>query len=215
MQRLHERYLRKTPQQTRSRHLVDSILTAGLESLRTGTGDGADLPITMDALARSAGIGIGSLYDYFEDRSRLAAAVVAMLLERGIGRWDRVMAEIPSLPLARAIVAIVDAAVSMFGEEPALARRIARVASRSELVPLLDEVAESCAASLGRALRRRPDVETVDLDHAVAGFSVAALANLRARAWSNEELPELREKLVSMLVRRLGVQAPTEQALVA
>ena len=42
-------YLRKVPPQSRSRHLVDSVLTAGVESLRCETCDGTDLPSDAEA----------------------------------------------------------------------------------------------------------------------------------------------------------------------
>jgi AcrR family transcriptional regulator len=79
----YQRFLRKTPQQPRSRSVVDGLLVAALDRLARAD---ADDPLTLNEVAKKAGVAIGSLYDYFPDRTSLlsaAATKVAATLANG------------------------------------------------------------------------------------------------------------------------------------
>jgi AcrR family transcriptional regulator len=54
--------LRKEPQQARSRHLVDAVLEAAVRILNDGGS------FTMAAIAETAGVSVGSLYQYFPNK---------------------------------------------------------------------------------------------------------------------------------------------------
>lgn len=56
--------LRKEPQQTRSRHLVDAVLQAAVRILN----DEGSQAFTMARLAEKAGVSVGSLYQYFPNK---------------------------------------------------------------------------------------------------------------------------------------------------
>jgi AcrR family transcriptional regulator len=64
--------LRKTPTQQRSRALVDSIVEATGRLIAT---EGLDA-LNTNRVAEAAGVSVGSLYQYFHDRSELIEAVV-------------------------------------------------------------------------------------------------------------------------------------------
>ncbi|MFN7134796.1 MAG: TetR/AcrR family transcriptional regulator, partial [Myxococcales bacterium] len=64
------------PKQERSRALVDVLLEATARILQT---DGAE-KLSTNAIARVAGVSVGSLYQYFPDKE----AVVAALIERKV-----------------------------------------------------------------------------------------------------------------------------------
>ena len=64
--------MRKTPTQQRSRALVDSIVEATGRVIAT---EGLDA-MTTNRVAEAAGVSVGSLYQYFHDRSELIEAVV-------------------------------------------------------------------------------------------------------------------------------------------
>ncbi len=56
--------LRKEPQQTRSRHLVDAVLEAAVRILN----DEGSHAFTMARVAEKAGVSVGSLYQYFPNK---------------------------------------------------------------------------------------------------------------------------------------------------
>lgn len=64
--------MRKKPTQQRSRALVDSIVEA---TGRLIAAEGLDA-LTTNRVAEAAGVSVGSLYQYFHDRSELIEAVV-------------------------------------------------------------------------------------------------------------------------------------------
>jgi AcrR family transcriptional regulator len=67
------RFLRREPTQARSRALVDSIVDAFDQLLRTFS-DERD--VTIERLVARAGVGIGSFYEYFTNRDSLIGALV-------------------------------------------------------------------------------------------------------------------------------------------
>ncbi|MCW5837818.1 MAG: helix-turn-helix transcriptional regulator, partial [Labilithrix sp.] len=69
---LYDAYLRKAPRQSRSRSVVEAILGAASERLSRG---GEEEDVTLQEVADRAGVGIGSLYDYFRDRRSILSAL--------------------------------------------------------------------------------------------------------------------------------------------
>src|SRR5512139_1325445 len=63
---------RKTPAQTRSRALVSAVLEAGSRILIQRGFEG----FQMSAVARRAGVSVGSLYQYFPNKEALVAALI-------------------------------------------------------------------------------------------------------------------------------------------
>jgi AcrR family transcriptional regulator len=63
---------RKTPGQTRSRALVEAVLEAGSRILSKSGYEA----LTMSAVAKRAGVSVGSLYQYFPNKESLVAALV-------------------------------------------------------------------------------------------------------------------------------------------
>ncbi|MDQ0993568.1 TetR/AcrR family transcriptional regulator [Streptomyces sp. V3I7] len=98
---------RRTPQQDRSRAMVDRILTAGREILlergyeRTST----------SRIAKRAGISPGSLYQYFPDKEAILAQVLDRYVEQVHRRiTDAFMANLTAAdPVRRTIASLLDA----------------------------------------------------------------------------------------------------------
>lgn len=67
------RFLRREPTQARSRVLVDSILVAFDQVLRT---IGDERQATIDRIIDRAGVSLGSFYEWFNDKDSLAGALV-------------------------------------------------------------------------------------------------------------------------------------------
>ena len=79
--------MRKRPQQQRSRQMVDTLIEATARTIAHHGLDGTTTPL----IAEAAGVSVGSLYQYFEDKDALIAALldklahdVTQLLNRSI-----------------------------------------------------------------------------------------------------------------------------------
>lgn len=151
----------RTPRQARSRATVDAIVTATARILvRDGWAR-----LTTNAVARTAGVSIGSLYEYFPDRDALAAGLLERHLARGeaivAARLAAVGADPPSV--AALVDAIVDGAVALHEDDPALHRRLSsEVPVPSALRARADALAGTVVAALAAALRADPTRPTDD-----------------------------------------------------
>lgn len=96
---------RHTPQQARSRTIVSAIVEAGRRLL---VAEGP-LALTTNRIAERAGVSIGSLYRYFENKEAIVAAICEGETGRDLAgireaqRW-----EIEDLPLRDALARLVD-----------------------------------------------------------------------------------------------------------
>jgi len=67
--------MRKRPQQQRSRQMVDTLIEATARTIASKGLDGTTTPLIAD----TAGVSVGSLYQYFEDKEALIAALLEKL----------------------------------------------------------------------------------------------------------------------------------------
>ncbi|MDP2275146.1 MAG: TetR/AcrR family transcriptional regulator [Archangium sp.] len=72
---------RKKPTQARAQHTVESILRATAHILRTAGWDACN----TNAVAKRAGVSIGSLYQYFPSKESLVTALAEEHAARGLG----------------------------------------------------------------------------------------------------------------------------------
>jgi len=140
---------RKLPQQERSRALYEAILVAAAELLEK---DGAGF--TLADVAARAGVGSGSLYQYFSDRPALIAALVDRQLASDrvtLGAFlqtsDADVAELPEQ--------LVTGVLRLYGPRPrsmtnmvVLLRELGR---DSDVARLTEEFCAAVAARLERA----------------------------------------------------------------
>jgi AcrR family transcriptional regulator len=151
---LYDSFLRKIPRQSRSRSVVEAILVATIDRLQR---DGDETP-SLEAIAARAGVGIGSLYDYFSDRQGLLAGLVAKITEDNLQAFERLLRASHDLPLEEAVSSIVDHVLATYVADPKLARFALRMAYQLGLVPTLAETQTVFARSLATALAARTDL---------------------------------------------------------
>ncbi|EPO1791459.1 TetR/AcrR family transcriptional regulator [Cronobacter turicensis] len=108
---------RKAPRQARSRALVETIVEA---TARIFEREGASA-CTTNAVAETAGVSIGSLYQYFPNRHALTAALVAREHECLLTAMQTAAAR-PAL--ATRLDGMIDAAMAYEFSRPALARTL-------------------------------------------------------------------------------------------
>src|SRR5262249_27967130 len=109
---------RKQPRQDRSRDTVETILNATARILSKRGFDG----FTTNAVARAAGVSIGSLYQYFPNKEALVAALIDRHIEdmnRGI---HAELARVGALPVAEAARAVIELTFAAHAVDPELHR---------------------------------------------------------------------------------------------
>jgi AcrR family transcriptional regulator len=111
---------RKSPQQGRSRGLVESVVTAATRVLVKQGYEGA----TTNRVAEVAGVSIGSLYQYFPNKDALVGAVIDKAIERHVGRIEAAIAKVRDRPLDDALRVLIAAAYDLHFENLALFREI-------------------------------------------------------------------------------------------
>jgi AcrR family transcriptional regulator len=96
---------RKSPIQARSTASVDAILQATLQVLQAVGKE----QLTTTKVAARAGVSVGTLYQYFPNKSSLLQAVLRRHMEDVFGAVEQVCLKQRGAPLAEMSVALVDA----------------------------------------------------------------------------------------------------------
>ena len=154
---------RKSASQKRSQATVETLLDA---TARVLVREGYDRAST-NRIAATAGVSIGSLYQYFPNKEALVAALVARHNREMLQLLRDALSEVASRDIATAVHALVAAMVDAHRVDPALHRIFA------EQVPRMGQLAEIEALqretfALIRAYfhERRAEIAERDLDTA-------------------------------------------------
>ncbi|MFO0614267.1 MAG: TetR/AcrR family transcriptional regulator [Polyangiaceae bacterium] len=197
---------RKKPAQERSKATVDAILDATARVLRK---DGYDRAST-NRIAETAGVSIGSLYQYFPSKEALTAALIDRHRAEVMEIFYERMREIGELPMREAIRTIVRAMVDVHGVDPALHRVLSeQVPKVGRLGALLEDV-EVNAASVAKVFleSRRAELRVRDIDAAVfvVVHAVEAVTHRGARYYQSRFAPDVMVDEVTDLVHRYLVK---------
>lgn len=154
---------RKSASQERSRATVEALLDATARVLRR---DGYDRAST-NRIAATAGVSVGSLYQYFPNKEALVAALVARHNRELLQLLRDALREVASLDLASAIRELVRAAVEAHLVDPALHRifdeQVPRTGQLAKIEALQGETFQMVRAYLEE---RRREISVGDLDSA-------------------------------------------------
>ncbi|MBL8937520.1 MAG: TetR/AcrR family transcriptional regulator [Archangium sp.] len=112
---------RKQPRQSRSRALVASILEAAGDLLGKGSEDHVDIPIQK--IADRAGVGVGSIYDYFASTEGVWHGFIGWINERNFAILEAKTRDSGSNFTER-LPSMVDAALSMYLDAPGRTRGV-------------------------------------------------------------------------------------------
>ncbi|MEN3163106.1 TetR/AcrR family transcriptional regulator [Tistrella mobilis] len=199
---------RKRPVQARSRATVETILDGAAHILIR---DGFDRATTT-RIAEAAGVGIGSLYQYFPSKE----AVVAALIDRHAAALTRVFDDLaPRLagrPPAEAVAMIVAAATDAHRLHPALHRvlneQVPRIGDMARIRDVSAAITSHVArwiATLPLAPGRDPAILAVLVERSIEAVVHGALAD------GHDRLPRaLHDELVTMLARHLAPETPRQ-----
>ncbi|MBX3198905.1 MAG: TetR family transcriptional regulator [Labilithrix sp.] len=200
---LYDAYLRKAPRQSRSRSVVEAILGAASERLSRG---GEEEDVTLQEVADRAGVGIGSLYDYFRDRRSILSALAAKVTEDNLRAFEAVLASTHDLSLEDGIGKIVDFCFATYTANKRVPRAVLKIAHSIGLMPTLAESQTVFAESLAAALRKRTDVAARDLELSAWTITQAMMGVMNTLVWQDSPRhseAELRRELIALFARHL------------
>jgi AcrR family transcriptional regulator len=156
---------RKSASQERSRATVQALLDA---TARVLTKEGYDRAST-NRIAATAGVSVGSLYQYFPNKEALVAALVARHNREMLDLLREALKEVASLDLATAIAKLVRAAVDAHRVDPALHRvfdeQVPRMGQLAKIEALEGETFQLVRSYLEQ---RRHELSVRDLDSATS-----------------------------------------------
>lgn len=198
---------RRVPQQARALHKVEVILEAAIRLIERSDIES----LTTNALAKTAGISIGTLYQYFPDKE----AVLAALIEREMADMSaRILKSVegppPDTPGER-IRVIVRAVLDAYGSRKRTHRMLLLHAmnrgSANRLTPLYGKLVglftTQGVGARGRAGKPLSPADAFVLTHAVAGVLRALVA---------ADAPPPRDEVEDALVRCVIAFWPAQSA---
>lgn len=165
---------RKQPRQARAAATVDAIIEAAARILER---DGLEA-FNTNAVARAAGVSVGSLYQYFPGKDAIMAALIRQESQAFARALDEVLRTARAKSLAGAVFSIAETAVAHQAARPRLARLLdleeERLGLQAEARGRDRRVSDILAAFL--AERRLGDHEAaLDILHMSRGMIDAAL----------------------------------------
>lgn len=201
---LYDAFLRKAPRHSRARTIVEALLAAASEQLSR---EGSEDRVVVQGVADRAGVGIGSLYDYFGDRRNLLAAVAAKVTEDNRRAFQAVLEKTASDSREAGVRRIVDFCFTRFTSDKRGPRAILKIAHAAGLMPTIAQSTDVAAEALAEAFRRRDDIHVTDVDvaawtmtHTMMGVAHTLIWQDVPR-WSNDVL---RAEMATLFSRYLA-----------
>ena len=167
---------RKIASQERSRVTVDALLEA---TARILVKEGYDRAST-NKIAATAGVSIGSLYQYFPSKEALVAAVAERHAEQGMALARETFARVADSPVETAIRELVTLSVQAHSIDPELHRVLAEQVPRTgrlENVEALTREAHRRVRSYLEAHRDELDIEDLDIAAFICVTTVESLTH--------------------------------------
>jgi AcrR family transcriptional regulator len=179
---LYDAYLRKRPKQSRSRSVVEAILQAAADTISRGSTEDV---VTVHEIAERAGVGVGSLYDYFGDRRSVLASLAAKVTQDNLEKLEKQLAASRHLPLGDAIGELIDHLYATYIHEQRIPRAVLRVAHQIGLMPTLAESQAMFALTLAKELRARGDVTVKDVELTAFAMTNMTMGMIHSRIWQD------------------------------
>jgi AcrR family transcriptional regulator len=186
---------RRTPKQDRSRHKIDLIFEATMRLL-----DEVEIPdLTTNAIAAKAGISIGTLYQYFDDKGAILDALsnreLEMLGAKVMAAMDQVVRRSPQERLRL----LVGAVFETYGGRRRVHRLLLEHALThrrgTRLNPLYAVLTEELARE-GRTGPRLTSAEAFVLTQAIGGVLRAVIAS----GYPAARRPEIEDALIRLVM---------------
>lgn len=183
---------RRRPSQERSRDRVERILDATAALL----GDTPVDKITTAAIAKQAGVPIGSVYQYFPNKLAVLAELARRVMEQVDAKTASLIAEdFGILPWDQAIDRAIDATIQGYAGQPGYLQLLLSIRPTPEFRLITDESNERVAALLAShpALQAVIPAERIEL---VTRAAIQAANSLQDWALSTDDA-ELASRIVN------------------
>lgn len=144
---------RKRPRQARARLTVGAILEATAQILAKDGLRG----LTTNRVAERAGISIGSLYQYFPNKSALITALMEAHVRDELRVLGKAFEEFHKLPLPAAIHQLISSHVKLHRADLELTRALHADVPRLGIAPVLRKATQAIEEQLVQLLKVRPE----------------------------------------------------------
>jgi AcrR family transcriptional regulator len=196
---------RKRPSQARSRATVDTVLQATARVLVKRGFDG----LTTNLVAETAGVSVGSVYQYFPNKEALVGALIENHVERMTSLCLAELTRVARLPVGEAIRSVIEVMIRAHAVNPELHRvlteqvpRVGRMAKLREIEGLVHRMVAGLIATRKTELA----IDDPDLAAFVLVSAIEAITH-RAALFFPDMLrdPRLVDETCTMVRRYLGV----------
>ena len=200
--------VRKEPRQARSQATVDALLTA---TARVLVRDGYDRAST-NRVAETAGVSVGSLYQYFPTKEALVAALIDRHMTQMTALLETNIDDLRDAPLAVATRALVNLMLAAHAQNPRLHKifteQVPRMGKMSRFYEIERKMAERLRAFLdGHESELR--TKNLDLSVFIVVCVVEALTHMTVVDHPGRfDEEELAEEITSLVLRYVMKNPP-------
>lgn len=198
-------YLRKKPQQSRSRSVVNAIIEAADQLLERA---GDPNKVSLQGIAQRAGVGIGSLYDYFANREGLLGAFLARLTDANFAALEKEVLGTQSMPFEEALPLIVDATLRTYLEKPDRTRAIIQAIARlGWMKPVIAERDRFAGVLTKRLCTEYPKLEAAKVQLMAEVLCDAVMGVVISELWRERDAQravDVREEVVLLARTRVA-----------
>jgi AcrR family transcriptional regulator len=193
----------RAPQQQRAQDTAAAIVEGAARILER---EGMEA-LTTARIAEAAGVGVGSIYEYFESKDAIIAALCRRHLDEVRALMDHGFDSLAHVPIELAVLPFVRALFDLHSVRPRLRRVILQQLPAHLSAPVLAGIDAHVAARLTTYLQgqrhalRSPDVEMLAWTVARAGRGVSLAFTMEGRAQTDRARVEA--ALVDMVLRTL------------
>ncbi len=198
---------RRAPRQARARALVDAILTATAHILREAGPEGA----TTNHIAQRAGVSIGSLYQYFPNKTALFTALARQLVERLEAELRVQVERVHTADLDTVFVSAVEAVLAIATVDARLQAALLRISLWGQTSDVLVDFRRRLETLVGHAIAARADEfpHAVDDPEVTAKVVVRAIGGVLDTSLNEDgefDDPRLLRELTRLIASRFGLK---------